>query len=483
MATSARYTTLIFDLGDVLFNWSPRTKTSISPVTLKRMLSTPTWFEYECGKISQDSCYQRIGNQFAFDPVEVASAFAQAQDSLQSNNELVSVIQQLKAESNGTLRVYAMSNISRPDYKALRTKPADWSIFDQVFTSGTVGERKPNLAFYRHVLDATHANPQSTIFVDDKSDNVLSARSIGLHGIIFDNTQQVARALRNLIGNPVERGKAFLEKNSKNLRSTKDTGESLDENFTQLLILEATNNWDLVSIEDHPRTWNFFKGKLLLSFPPDLDTTSIGLTVIKRDEEVVHSVLDEMMEYTNADGIIQAWHWLPLLLTYFDHSRPRFDPVVCTNVLSLFYSYGRGHQLNQTFQWVYEVLLNRAYLDGTRYYCTPESFLFFLSRFIRLSDSPELHQYIKPLLLERIRERIGANGDAMALAMRILVCKSLGISDEVDARSLLPLQCEDGGWELCWMYQHPSTGIRVGSRGLTTALAINALSAANAWPE
>ena len=41
-------------------------------------------------------------------------------------------------------------------------------------------------------------------------------------------------------------------------------------------------------------------------FPFDLDTTSVALTVVKRDEEVVHSVMDEMLEYTNPDGIIQV---------------------------------------------------------------------------------------------------------------------------------------------------------------------------------
>ncbi|KAH0564745.1 hypothetical protein GP486_001873 [Trichoglossum hirsutum] len=185
--------------------------------------------------------------------------------------------------------------------------------------------------------------------------------------------------------------------------------------------------------------------------------------------------MDEMIKYINSDGIVQAWHHLTS--TYFDRNRPRIDPVVCVNVLTLFYRYGRGTQLSQTFQWVYQILYYRAYLDGTRYYCYPESFLYFLNRLIASSDSPELHRYLKPLLLERVLERIGASGDAMALAMRILVCKSMGIRNEVDARSLLALQCEDGGWELCWMFQHPSTKTKVGNRGLNTALAINAINA------
>ena len=52
-----------------------------------------------------------------------------------------------------------------------------------------------------------------------------------------------------------------------------------------------------------------------VTFPCDLDTTSIGLTITKHvDHETKMSVMDEMLSYVNKDGIIQA---------YFDHSRPR----------------------------------------------------------------------------------------------------------------------------------------------------------------
>lgn len=121
--------------------------------------------------------------------------------------------------------------------------------------------------------------------------------------------------------------------------------------------------------------------------------------------------------------------------------------------------------------------MNRAYLDGTRYYETAECFLFFVSRLLATSGDPELHFTLKPLLRERIQERIGAEGDSLALAMRLLVCDVVGIKDEVDLRNLLPLQMEDGGWEIGWMYKYGSSGIRIGNRGLTTALAIKAIDA------
>jgi len=54
---------------------------------------------------------------------------------------------------------------------------------------------------------------------------------------------------------------------------------------------------------------DLFSGKPLLTteeFPFDLDTTSLGLTVMNSPEDVAHSVMDEMLDYIDDDGIIQA---------------------------------------------------------------------------------------------------------------------------------------------------------------------------------
>ena len=79
------------------------------------------------------------------------------------------------------------------------------------------------------------------------------------------------------------------------------------------------------------------------------------------------------------------------------------------------------------------------------------------------------------MLKERIKERIGAEGNSSALSMRIITCDSVGIRDEVDLRKLLTLQCEDGGWEIGWIYRLGVSRICIGNRGLSTALAIKAV--------
>lgn len=257
----------------------------------------------------------------------------------------------------------------------------------------------------------------------------------------------------------------------------------------------------LVSFDEHDREWNFFQGKPILTteaFPCDLDTTSVALTVTGRSREVISSVMDEMLKYVDKDGIVQVGHHpviLPLVAdrnqssrhslpqTYFDHKRLRFDPVVCVNVLTLFYANGRGEELPRTFAWVQEVLINRGYTDGTRYYATPECFLFFMARLLEQIKGTKADLSLRPIFRQRVQEKIGSEGDALALAMRVLACASVGIRDEMDLRTLLALQQEDGGWEAGWMYKYGSSGINIGNRGLTTALAINAIEALNHLPQ
>ena len=123
------------------------------------------------------------------------------------------------------------------------------------------------------------------------------------------------------------------------------------------------------------------------------------------------------------------------------------------------------------------VLKHRAYLDGTRYYETAECFLFFASRLLCTTADASLHARLAPLLRERILERSGSPGDALALSMRVLAGAVVGVRMERDLATLLPLQCEDGGWDPSWIYKYGSSDIKIGNRGLTTALALNAIAA------
>ena len=231
---------LIFDLGDVLFTWSPVTTTSISPKMFKAIISSTIWQEYERGRISEGECYHLSGERFSLDPEDVRRAVIDARASLRFNDVFFRFICDLQAEAQGSLRIFAMSNISAPDYADTCTKFTGWGIFERVFTSADAGMRKPDLCFFKYVLEEIKAEPSSIVFVDDQLENVLAARSLGMNGTVFDNVQRVRQSLRFFTGDPVSRGLSFLEARAGHLESETNTGQVFAENFTQLLIWEAT---------------------------------------------------------------------------------------------------------------------------------------------------------------------------------------------------------------------------------------------------
>ncbi|KAF9532637.1 HAD-like protein [Crepidotus variabilis] len=477
LKNASRYTNIIFDLGDVLFTWSASAPRSPVPADIiLKILRSFHWMEYEKGNLEEAEVYSLVAKEFSVTSEDVKAAFQAARDSLQANPQMLDVIRQLKEAG---LKIYAMSNISAPDWAVLSTKAADedWELFSRTFTSAAAGERKPNIGFFEKVIEKARIDPSSTIFVDDKLENVLTARSFGMHGIIFRDQSKVIKELKNLCFDPVGRGQEYLVSHKQNFSSVTSNGLTIDENFAQLLILEATGDKNMVDYAKSSSHFNFFKSSTVPSnsresFPNDMDTTSIGLTVTDHvDLASKLAVMDEMLKYRNSDGIIQV---------YFDHSRPRIDPVVCVNVLTLFYSNGRGQELFETLNWVEKILVNRAYISGTYYYHGADQFLFFLSRLIQASSY--VQQRLGPVFKERIVERFGIEADSLSLAGRIIAAAAVNIEDKRDLETLLSMQSEDGSWGDGWFYRYASSGILIKNDGVSTALALKAIQLVNSTP-
>ena len=228
---------IIFDLGDVVFEWSSGGNTSFSTQALRQIVSSPIWFEYECGRLTQEECYGRIAQELSIEASEIAKAFSRAIDSIQPTGAMIEILKHLK--ENASIHVFAMSNMAKEDFAALSTK-LDWSMFDQIFISGEAGMRKPDPSFFLHVLNQIAVTPAEVIFIDDKEENVLSAQALGIQSLIFSKT--TVDDLQVLLDNPVSRAYNFLYQNAKELDSVTNSGVGIRDNFAQLLILETTRD-------------------------------------------------------------------------------------------------------------------------------------------------------------------------------------------------------------------------------------------------
>ena len=134
--TSKHYTAVIFDLGDVLFSWSlPESSPQSLPAkTLGSILRSVEWMEYEKGNLTEDEVYSLIAQKYSVSPVDVKRSFEDARNTLEINRKILEVVRELKESG---LAVYAMSNISAPDWKFVSAKctAEEWALFDYIFTS------------------------------------------------------------------------------------------------------------------------------------------------------------------------------------------------------------------------------------------------------------------------------------------------------------------------------------------------------------
>ena len=213
----------------------------------------------------------------------------------------------------------------------------------------------------------------------------------------------------------------------------------------------------------------------------DVDAIALKLLTPGHDQKFIHTIMDAILELRDEDGIIQVDMQISVMLrtdtheiclqTFVDSCCGKADPVVCANVLALFYSQGRGSELRETQAWVFDVLKHRSYIKGTRYYPMADSFLYAVSCLFQFCQDKALQRSFRPLLVERLQERIGLPGDVAELTLRILACAHIGTSPAVDVEQLLSLQLEDGSWT--WPCKIDSRGQE--ERCLATALALECI--------
>lgn len=70
--------------------------------------------------------------------------------------------------------------------------------FTAFFTSCYLGVRKPDRRIYRIALDVLECDPEETVFVDDRPENVDAAVSLGMHGVRYQGSAQLASELARL---------------------------------------------------------------------------------------------------------------------------------------------------------------------------------------------------------------------------------------------------------------------------------------------
>lgn len=215
--------------------------------------------------------------------------------------------------------------------------------------------------------------------------------------------------------------------------------------------------------------FNFFIDKSILPF--DADTTAWALDTLYALHAITLQEIQEevsrMVENTDTEGVIQIYYEPEKQ----QHSQ-RIDEVALANILNIIYLCNMEEYARPTEERVLGFLESGEYLIGSRYYPSPDTFLYFLSRLLKY---PRTHKLLNKVLTGATLDRIGKTGSPLDAAMRITTCLELGLDNEQDLQTLISGQESNGSWKAEALYRYGTKEIYFGSKEITTAFALEAL--------
>ena len=80
-------------------------------------------------------------------------------------------------------------------------QPGTCALFSAVYSSWEVGARKPDAAFFEHVLQSEDLARNEAMFIDDLAENIDAADRLGIDAVLFTcaNSLRAAFTTRALV--------------------------------------------------------------------------------------------------------------------------------------------------------------------------------------------------------------------------------------------------------------------------------------------
>lgn len=193
---------ILFDLGNVLIRWDPRNHyrdrfaTEADMDAFLAEVAPGSWnHEMDLGK----PFAQAIAERTALYP-DHAGLLAEWKSEWErmlggAIDESVQLLDELRT---GGYRIAALSNWSAETFPVARARFGFLDWFDTIVLSGVEGIAKPDPRMYALTLERTGFTAEQTVFIDDNLPNIIGARAMGLHGVLFTSAVQCRGELRAL---------------------------------------------------------------------------------------------------------------------------------------------------------------------------------------------------------------------------------------------------------------------------------------------
>lgn len=113
----------------------------------------------------------------------------------QNLNEPVPGTMEIVKQLKGKYQLLLLSDHIREWMEYIEENNKDLNIFDKKIFSYDIGVVKSDKQTFKIVLEQTGIVADETLFIDDYEKNVKNAEKVGIHGIVFENAEQLRKTL------------------------------------------------------------------------------------------------------------------------------------------------------------------------------------------------------------------------------------------------------------------------------------------------
>ncbi len=194
---------IVFDLGGVVFNWHPdklirgvfddeETRTIVK----SEILEHPDWLELDRGTLPFRDAVVRGADRTGLPNTDIERLLNEVPRSLTPIHETIELIRSMVSPHH---RLFVLSNMHFASIAYLEKEHDIWDMFDGTVISCRIQKIKPEIGIYEYLLNEYQLVASETVFIDDMSENLAAARSIGIQTIKFLTSSQCRQDLTELV--------------------------------------------------------------------------------------------------------------------------------------------------------------------------------------------------------------------------------------------------------------------------------------------
>lgn len=197
------YTNFLFDMGNVLMDFSPdyiisQFTTNIEDIEkIKEVVfSGSDWRQLDQGVISFDEVLAKVKKDLPKRLHKtVESLFDEWHLHKLPNNDMTDLVKDLKAKGYG---IYLCSNAASRFYTYMDRYEV-FQYFDDITISADLKITKPDPGIYNYIVDKHFLDKKTCLFIDDLKENINGAKAVGIAGYHFNgNTSLLRKFLENI---------------------------------------------------------------------------------------------------------------------------------------------------------------------------------------------------------------------------------------------------------------------------------------------